>query len=283
MELKVNCPFCYQRVGKHDTKKKLSINPAKNVAKCWRCNYTNLNAEKLASQLGLSLVAYTWNTDPLTQRSASVKLPPEYRTDFKSTAIGREAWDYLVKRHVSPVTIAAYDIGYCIVGPYAGRVVIPIYRDGNLINFQARSISGAPPKYMGPAKGVPNSLFNLERTARRGVMLLVEGPFDALRMPEYASSLQGKSFNSDKLSQILSHRPHTIFLALDDDARKEEQHIFEQLAGSVPHVAAVQLNAHDLSDAPEETVARLYRLCRTAERLGAHAPENSESTTARAL
>ncbi len=95
---------------------------------------------------------------------------------------------YLAQRGLSEQTIRTFGLGYCAVGLFAGRIVIPIHnRTGQLVGYAGRWPGQPPdgqPKYklpMGFRKSV--ELFNLHRAleaGKAGPLVVVEGFFGCM-------------------------------------------------------------------------------------------------------
>lgn len=148
---------------------------------------------------------------------------------------------YLERRHVSPQLAAARGIGYAITGRYAWRVIVPVKSDATLYTFVARTVlTQCPncmevlddctcrprhfPKVLTPTtKDGANpraTLFNFDavRSSRSTSVVVVEGVFDALRLPSEAVALLGSSASATQVSLISGLvRGRECILALDGD------------------------------------------------------------------
>ena len=267
MEIRVNCPDSIHipRVGKSDVKRRLYINPRKNAAHCFRCGFGTKDAAGLVQRLRLDVGLQDWGDAPEADRG-EVRLPDDFTLDYTITPFGSQAMAYLEARNLSRLTIAAYGIGYCTRGPQAFRVVIPVIEDGALVTWQARDWTGTyRSKYMTPKGARPDAMFNYDRARGTGVLVLVEGIFDALRLPEYAIALLGKGWNDAKRAKILRAKPNTVYVMLDADAKQDAQAIHEDLAGMVPHVETLSLSSKDIGSASPEEVESTRLLCRATE------------------
>lgn len=148
---------------------------------------------------------------------------------------------YLERRHVSPELAAARGIGYAVTGRYAWRVIVPAITDQCLYTFVARTIltncpnceevlddcmcrprrfpkvltpttkDGARPRY---------TLYNFDavRASRSTRVIVVEGVFDALRLPTEAVALLGSSISATQVSLLAGLvRGRDCIIALDGD------------------------------------------------------------------
>ena len=267
-EIRINCLECPKRGKGPDRKKHLNINPAMNKAHCWRCEFGTHNAEAWCERNGIVINA-TWGLAEQIERP-KIKLPPEYTQDFtRHTMFGKQALQYLTRRHITPALIAAYDIGHCPTGRYAQRIIIPVYENGVLVTFQGRDwteLKGKDERHRGATGGAPSAMFNLDRAAQSRVLLLVEGPFDALRIPKYGVGILGKGWNAEKRAKVLRAKPTVVLVCMDRDAIDQDQLIHEDLAGCIPYVQTVTLDpaAKDLGEATAEQLAPVERLCQKA-------------------
>jgi DNA primase len=276
MEKQFNCPFCPRNGKTRDTKKHLHVNPIKNKAHCFRCGYSSLNAKRMAEIERLDIEPSLWVilNDANQPARPSLRLPAEYTTEWRRILWGPQAYDYLRRRGLSDMDIAVYEIGHCSSGYFAQRVIVPVYDNGDLVYFQARDWTGrAPIKYLGPSGYEQGVLFNFDRAAESGVLLLVEGIFDALRLPAYAVALLGKRLQAQQQARIVAAKPRTVFIFLDSDADEQAERIKGQLVNPSRQVHVLRLpGIKDLGEAPADVVDSLDDLCATTARAAARHP-----------
>jgi hypothetical protein len=249
-----------------DYKRKLYVNPHKNMAHCWRCGYKTRNAERMCRQEGLSIPAgVSWGIAQQAARptESPCRLPDEYTTNFQLPG-GDAAWGYLQHaRRLSRATIFGYDIGFCPSGRYARRVILPIYQQGTLISYQARAVDdGVEPKYLGPPGPRRKALFNLDRAARSRVLLLVEGIFDALTLPDFAVATLGKQLTEEQRYAIIGARPDAILVLPDADALPDGVRTAEQLTACAPVVRVLSPESKDLNSATDPIRRAVEAVCR---------------------
>jgi hypothetical protein len=247
-----------------DRKKKLYLNLARRMAHCFRCGFA-------ARAEGFDAVArmYGFTVQPALHVDAAppepIAFPPHYSTAWESY-YGRQAWEYLLARHVTPPQIVGYRLGFCPQGSYAQRIILPVFSRGLLRTWQARSLIGRLPKYITAPGSPPHQLFNLDRASKRRVLVLVEGVFDALRLPNYAVALLGKEWGPEKRAAILATNPARIFIALDRDgtADANSNDIAYDFRGLVP-VDALPIHGKDLGEVRPADLAPLLAILRAAE------------------
>jgi DNA primase len=96
---------------------------------------------------------------------------------------GHPAYEYLAGRRFGEDVIRQFALRFCPAGPFAGRVVIPVYSGGRLVAYQGRTIYGANPKYLFPEGGdFANYLYNYDDAMYFGTVILVEGVTDCWRV-----------------------------------------------------------------------------------------------------
>jgi DNA primase len=184
---------------------------------------------------------------------AAVSLPAEFhplRNTPESETGGRiraaTFRQYLSERGLSPATVEQYGIGYCRTGKYAWRVVIPIMFFGTLISFVARAISDRQPKVLTPPGSRTGTvLFNLDRLWGREDVVLVEGIFDALAMPDRAVAVLGSRLSAAQMRLLTEAGVRRITFCFDPDpsGQKAVANIAEQLVARFDDIRIAHLPA----------------------------------------
>ena len=132
-------------------KSKLSINIAKNVAKCWACDWRTKNLRRIVRRWGDISHIHRWkdfdadielgDLDNLfakqEETSQRIDLPNEFQTLTGRThpASARVPLNYLRKRDVVGKDILFWKIGYCASGEYKNRIILPSFDDEGYCNF----------------------------------------------------------------------------------------------------------------------------------------------------
>jgi len=91
---------------------------------------------------------------------------------------------YAEARGFPPKLLSYLGVAGCLRGTYAGRLILPVFRDGKLVFWQARDALGRENvgKYLSPrGASSGNCVFNLERSATYDETIICEGWFSALR------------------------------------------------------------------------------------------------------
>lgn len=263
-ELLFYCPKC-----KHH-KRKLSVNIKLNVFKCWICDFkgnklTPLIKDRdlksqwisLTNQVDISrfddFFAHLTKTEK-TEESVALDLP-EYFCSLTSknlSAAGQEAKQYLNKRGVSDEEIYLYKIGFCHHGKYGNRIIIPSYdAEGDLNYYVARSYKeDVYLKYKNPPCS-RDIVFNEIFIDWTKPVILVEGFFDSIKY-ENSIPILGSTLNtSSKLFSKIVEHCKSVYLCLDQDAKKKELKIAKNLLDFGVKVYKIELYSYnDLADVP---------------------------------
>lgn len=232
-ELRGDCPFC------GDTRARLGVNSQTKLWHCFNCDEAGNLVGFLMRVLGLTYEAAVEmilegrdrrrgltelravERTPAKPAPASISLPTEFEV-LKMPMLKRNGrfWRYLIQgRSLSIPQVQDYGIGFARSGEFAWRVIVPIIMHGQLMTFVARAISRErQPKYRSPV-GADNSraLFNLERLAGQEEVVLVEGVFDALRIPDMAVATLGTHLSQAQRTLLIRAGVKRVVICWDED------------------------------------------------------------------
>lgn len=184
-EVWVPCPWC------GDEQYRMGINVITGLAHCFRASCDTRYSDRRMLFRALSeLFNSTERMDDA--RISKIKKPKKVHTghcslpkEFEPLYLDREATDeiekqalaYLESRGVTWDQIKKHKLGFCAVGDYAWRIIIPIRRKGKVISFTGRNFAqeDVDPKY----KNSPGSkyMYNVPKV-RCHRAILFEGSFD---------------------------------------------------------------------------------------------------------
>lgn len=267
-EWRTDCPSCRGA----DT---LSINMRTGTHICYRCNFgrrrrpsTLLGPDfeqdapeispDLRSRFNAMMDIRRGGEAPALEEAV---LPSEYKALTDGEGIVADvAREYLFNRRISVSDIVEFGLGYCSVGKYRWRVVLPVYDFDMLATWQARALDREmEPRYLNPVDaGAKRAgvMFNYEPS--RPWSIFVEGQFDAygLRALGYrgATGLFNLAMSDAQFHRIACAPPEEATVMLDPHAEVEALAIAERLAGVCPKVTVAWLLGGDPSDAPELAV-----------------------------
>jgi hypothetical protein len=216
VNVRLTCPLCPVRHGKPDRKQSLSVHTLTGAFKCFRCG--------VAGYLpGAGFVGA--DSSPVARPKMSLPEGFEFLSGYKlrGSFAAQEARDYLRNRGVCEDLWAAAKIGACLVGRYAGRVVVPIFDaqvESGIAGWVARSWMPAEKPYLYPS-GMHALFYNgdvLQQETDEPA-ILVEGVFDALACWPNGVACLGKPSDRQFGALLAARRP--LAVVLDGDAHEE--------------------------------------------------------------
>ena len=214
--------------------------------KCWACG-TKGSISYLIKRFGTTEDKHQWellnqeiDMSPIetmfevkeTVEEQIIELPKEYyclaRKDQPYSA--REPLSYLMSRGISSADILYYKIGYCDIGKYRKRIIIPSFdENGNCNYFSARTYGKDWLKYKNPP-ATKNIIFNDLLIDWDSSITLVEGAFDAIKIKNSIPILGSTLNENTKLFKKIAIKQPKVYLGLDKDAlTKSLQMIFSML------------------------------------------------------
>lgn len=150
--------------------------------------------------------------------------------------------EYALTR-MSEAQIAEYGVGFCATGRYRGRIVVPVYHLGSLVNWVARAIRpDAEKKVLTPPGNEQYSyVFNLEHVWGRPQVVITEGVFDCLAIPDMAVATFGKKVTDTQVIALANAGCSRVCLAWDSDAQEEIWKAYTRLKVAFDEVLTVAL------------------------------------------
>lgn len=235
------CKFC----PKMHHKPKLSVNFNKNTFKCWICESSGKNLYYLVKKFGDFEDCQKWleftdetdlsefdvvfgNLGKVEKVKTKIKLPK----DFKSLSVcekEHDAFQYMTSRNFTYYDMVRWRVGYCEDGMYSNRIVFPSFDfDGNLNFFTTRSYVNHFQSYKNP-KIEKKPIFNEFEVDWRKEVVLVEGPFDMVKV-ENSCPLLGTYLSEDcEIFKKIKMFKTPTYLALDKDAISKSIKIIKML------------------------------------------------------
>lgn len=211
-QFRINCiqPHCGDQSGN------LEINLDKGICHCWRCGYSGTVRQLFWDYLGyipdirdeLRTIEDFDREEPEFTEIKYVELPKEFRPLWKppESLIGKMAFRYASNR-MSMDEIEKYYVGYCGIGKYARRIIVPTFENGRVVYFVARAIFPNPKRYDNPTKeegyaGTNEIVFNIDRARVLNRAVLCEGVFDAIKVGEDGVALFGSDISGAQLMKL---------------------------------------------------------------------------------
>lgn len=154
-------------------------------------------------------------------------LPPEYRmVGLLESRMDRLVRTKLKARGIGLTRAMLLGIGYCMKGKYAARIIIPYYRDGNIVYFNAWSMVANGAKYTNPdddtiGRGKGQVIYNHDSIYTYNKIWVFEGVFNALTIGLTATATGGKQLSTWQLNEYISSPCKDVVIAWDSDAYLE--------------------------------------------------------------
>ena len=170
--------------------------------------------------------------------------------DFDFDSLSSRAKDYLFNRGYDPEELIdkykLRDGG--LVGKFKYRIMIPYFMNNKLVTYSGRDYSGVQePKYLhldheSSIMSCKEVLYNLDNCKDQSI-ILTEGIFDSWRLCTGSIALSGKQLSTNQHQQL--KRFQRIFIALDQDAVKESNHIANQIESEFNDVFIISVPTKD--------------------------------------
>lgn len=265
-EVRVNCFNCSDSSGH------MYVNVLRGKIHCHKCgkSYRDLvafiadrdlvprrQAAKIMADYNMHLT--TLGGAELYQKHQSIDdglmplaLPPGCRPiDDNESRVCIMARQYLRRRGFTLYDIKLYRLHYCVEDRFAGMVVIPVYEKGLLVYYAARAfVPGKHPAKLFPDNtdtqlGKSDVVFNLDIAADSPMIVVTEGPFDAMKVGRSGVAIFGKKLSETQRKKILATSPSEIVVMLDSDAKEDTLATAKVFNGYHGNVSVVILEKGD--------------------------------------
>ena len=255
------CPFC----AHHKQKLEVSLRTTakrENFWHCWVCDSKGKSIRELFKRAkaspdrfkDLDLLIQPTANDTIVS-SEALALPAEYIAlngiylDKVTQIEVKHALKFLTKRNVTKDDIIKYNIGFCKEGSYGGRIIIPSYDANGILNyFVARAYKESDRKYKNPPVA-SKEVIGLELYINWDApIILCEGMFDAITIKRNVIPLLGKVLHNKLMEKLVKSSVDRIYIALDNDAKKDALKHAEKLMSYGKEVYMVELEGKDANE-----------------------------------
>ena len=255
------CPFCTH----HKNKMEISLRTTakrENFWHCWVCGAKGKTLltlfKKIKAPKGkideLNILVVPTKKEETTS-SDILELPKEFISlsniieDKIAQIEAKHALKFLKKRGITQNDIIKYNIGFCKEGPYAERVIIPSFDELSKLNyFIARSYKDSDRKYKNPPVAAKDAIGFELYINWDAPIILVEGMFDALTIKRNVIPLFGKVIHGKLMEKLVKSSVDRIYIALDNDARKDALKQAEMLMSYGKEVYLVEMEGKDANE-----------------------------------
>lgn len=255
------CPFC------HHSKPKLEIQLHTNEKKenpwhCWVCGEKGKTLISLFKKIKApshriaELNSLIKPGKKQEQGTHVISLPKEFiplsntpSLDKITQIEARHAFKFLKHRGITEADILKYNVGFCVEGNFAKRIIVPSFDENGTLNyFVTRTyLLDDPQKYKNPP--VDKNIIGWEYYINWNTpIILVEGIFDALTIKRNVIPLFGKTISESLMKKIVGSQVQKIYIALDNDALKEAIKHCERLLSFGKEVYLVELGGKDANE-----------------------------------
>ena len=258
------CPFCTH----HKNKMEISLRTTEKRENFWHCWVCGAKGKTLltlfkkikapASKIDELNILVVPNKKDKTIEQGALTLPKEFIsfndqekfiTDRIAQIESKHAFRFLSKRGITNEDVIKYNIGFCKDGPYAERVIIPSYNElGQLNYFIARAYKESDRKYKNPPIAAKEAIGFELYINWDAPIILVEGMFDALTIKRNVIPLFGKVLHDKLMKKLVESSVNRIYIALDNDARRDALKQAEKLMSYGKEVYLVEMEGKDANE-----------------------------------
>lgn len=218
MNDRVRCPWCLDRTGSLGSRpwgKHLSVDVVGGTYLCYRCGSRGRLTKSVARLLGIDVTLVGEFHETLhVEKEAVSQFPTVPLLECGLALSGRLR--YVRDRGVSIASIRDAELGVVcgdVPRHMLGAISIPVHDD--TAGFVYRLAKGG---YKACLNDPSSAIHGGSRLFGSGLVWVVEGPFDKLRMyPETCVALLGKDVGKTKIDRLVSYRGD-IIIAFDGDA-----------------------------------------------------------------
>ncbi len=241
-EINTSCCFC------GESNYHLGINSNKNLFHCWKCgakgdilklvskllNISHIEAKELINpQNDLKKVLEERKnkmeiTEKKVIKNKELELPPYTNPFVKDSS---NVWQIVAHRflvnkyNLSWEQILEAKLHYCYFGKYKNSIIIPIYKDGKLVNFIARTwTKNTKKRYINCSNqeslaNIKNLLYNYDSIRKeQNLVIIVEGAMDAIKTGlDRTVATLGSEISQEQINLIVGLKPKKVIVLADND------------------------------------------------------------------
>lgn len=226
--LKGDCPSCGEN--------KWGVNLSLMRTNCFRCKYNEkpIDAIMLLENLvtnnevfkvlkAFEGIDFYEEAIELYQLKENVTLPEGYKNISRGDSIlACSARNYLIKRGFNIKELAKAGWGYSNKDKYFGYIIMPFYRNGKLVYFNARRFLGDGPRFNNPlvedfGLGKSMLMYNSDALLMYDRVFIVEGLMNARTIGDNAVSMGGKKVSNYQINLLIKSPVKKFIIGFDHD------------------------------------------------------------------
>jgi hypothetical protein len=264
---------------------KLYINPVQEIYNCFRCGKSGTLSE-LFGEIARGQKAPVSERQQLHVLGDKIEMPGAL-TELQSLSEDHPARQYISRRKFNHVELNdKFGIRYCYEGRWFGghtfnttnTLIFPIWMGGKIVGWQSRLLYMPdeltesecemfgfrkddegdyirPPKYFtSPGLEKGRALFNYDNARRSDVVVVTEGPFDAIGVGSCAVATLGKGVTEQQANIIKLYWRVAVVMLDPGDADKEMMELMSRLHRTIPTLC-IQLQGYkDPGEAPRTEI-----------------------------
>lgn len=254
-EWRIDCPFCGGKdklyVASEIRENQFGEEKPAGRWTCFRCEEQGMSFARLMAEIdSLSIsearrIIRTWNFSGVNWKKSlfreaaakekAAKSDPESSWLPEHFEPVSKVWTrYLTERKVPKKLASSLGLGVCRAGRYEHRVILPLVCPAGR-SFTARTLINDRKRYdSGPNSGGLLFGWNSIEWMKDGAIVIVEGPFDAMRVMEsgYSSvAIMGKQLRDSQRIMLRAVQNRGFVVMLDPEARSEAITLAHKLWG----------------------------------------------------
>ncbi len=253
-EISSECPYCHHRRTSFYVKAGVGVFTChycqesgwgiKLIEYVARCTTSEAIERVMSSRVGIYDDAdyEIVEEDKEEEPPPTVELPPGFHLLADSHGETAKPYRAYALSRMTEKQMVEYKVGFTAIDYYRGRIVVPVYYLGALVNWVARSIRDSKKKVLTPPCNDQYSyLYNLEKVWGREQVVITEGVFDCLALDDMAVATFGKKVTDTQVNALVNAGVKELVLAWDSDAQKEIWDTYQRLRATFDRVTAVEL------------------------------------------
>lgn len=257
----VECPWCGRGTGRPG----LGINVTSLRSKCWKCGSHSLLASlcEISSQPRERVAALLAAVDDAVGLLAGDETPTgRYKEPDGVGPLQTVHRNYLSRRGFDPdevvETWAVKGIGRG--GRYQWRLFLPVFVEQKPVSWTTRAVGNVELRYVSAPKTdesvhLKDTLFGEDKAGNS--VVVVEGPFDAMRIGPGAVATYGLSVTLKQRARLARYARRTICFDNDPEAQRVARRLADELSVFDGATYVAVLSGKDPCESPEEEIHEL--------------------------